>query len=146
MRLSNWFTGFITGLLLGYWFRGKRMQARAVTNPVFAARVLPPCGYLGQPHDPQDVARVEFLRCLADARVQFTDWEAQFIESNLGRAWFTEKQKAVIDRLRTKYQSGSEAGDLATEPRESPATGNPSDARPDSAAVPPKLNCFPASL
>jgi hypothetical protein len=32
-------------------------------------------------------------------------WEAQFIENNLGRAWFTEKQKAVIDRLRTKWQS-----------------------------------------
>ena len=104
MRLSNWFTGFITGLLLGYWFRGKRMQARAVTNPVFADRVLPPCGYLGQPHDPQDVARAEFLMYLAGAQFPLTAWEAQFVRSNLWRACFTEKQKTVIDQLRTKYQ------------------------------------------
>ena len=52
-----------------------------------------------------NVARVEFLRYLANTRVRLTPWEAQFIDSNLGRACFTEKQKAVIDQLRTKYQS-----------------------------------------
>jgi hypothetical protein len=53
MRLFNWFTGFIAGLILGYWFRGKRMHARAAINPICAARVLPSCGYLSQQHDTQ---------------------------------------------------------------------------------------------
>jgi len=53
MRLLNWFTGFITGLLLGYWFRGKRTQAWAAINPVYDVRVLPPCAYLSQQHDTQ---------------------------------------------------------------------------------------------
>jgi hypothetical protein len=101
----QWFTGFITCLLLGYWFRGKRMQAPAITNPIFAARVLPPGGYLSRQHDPQDAARADFLLYLATARPPITAWEAQFLRGTLGRAWFTEKQKAVIDRLRLKYQS-----------------------------------------
>ena len=86
MRLSNWFTAFISGLLLGYWFRGKRMQARTITNPVFAAPVPPPGGYLSQPPDPQDLARVEFLMCLASAQFPLTDWEAQFVRGTFWRA------------------------------------------------------------
>jgi hypothetical protein len=39
------------------------------------------------------------LRVLSDER------EAQFVRGNLWRACFTEKQKAVIDKLRMKYQS-----------------------------------------
>lgn len=41
----------------------------------------------------------------ASSRIPVTDWEARVVESNLPCAWFTERQKAVIDRLRPKYQS-----------------------------------------
>jgi hypothetical protein len=67
--------------------------------------VLAPRGYLGQENDPEDIARAEFLMYLAGARFSLTAWEAQFVRGNLWRACFTEKQKTVIDQLRTKYQS-----------------------------------------
>ena len=104
MRLLDWYLmRFCVGLLIGYWRTRKRTLALVAANGALAPPVIASYSYLSPQHDAQNVARVEFLRCLADARVGLTDWEAQFIESNLGRAWFTEKQKSVIDQLRTKY-------------------------------------------
>ena len=106
MRLLDWYLmRFCVGLLIGYWRTRKRTLAQVAANGAFAPPVIASYSYLSPQHDAMDVARVEFLRCLADARVGLTGWEAQFIHSNLGRAWFTEKQRAVIDQLRTKYQS-----------------------------------------
>jgi len=105
MRLSNWYvTGFCAGFLVGHW-----LKRRGVLVPVPHAAFVPPVtaakGYLSQPHDQQDLARAEFLRRLAGAPLAVTSWEALFITSNIGRVCFTEKQKAVIDGLRAKYQS-----------------------------------------
>ena len=106
MRLLNWYLmRFCVGLLIGYWRTRKRALASVAANGAFAPPVIASYSHLSPQYDPQDAARMELLRCLAGARVRLTDWEAQFIESNLGRAWFTERQKAVIDRLWTKYQS-----------------------------------------
>ena len=81
------------------------MLAPVAANGASVPPVIASCSHLSPPYDPEDAARVELLRCLAGARVRLTDWEAQFIASNLGRACFTEKQKAVIERLRARYQS-----------------------------------------
>lgn len=53
-----------------------------------------------------DDARADFLKRLDDAadEVNVTDWEAQFIESNLERQHFSPKQREVIDRLVEKYE------------------------------------------
>ena len=52
-----------------------------------------------------DEERSEFLKRLDEAvgRVEVTDWEAQFIESNLGRSMFSAKQREAIDRMHEKY-------------------------------------------
>lgn len=39
----------------------------------------------------------------AASQVEVSDWEAQFIESNLDRFSFSPKQRAVIDKLMDKY-------------------------------------------
>ena len=51
-----------------------------------------------------DQTRADFLEALdlSDA-VEVSEWEAQFIESNLGRTAFTDKQREVIDRMHRKY-------------------------------------------
>jgi hypothetical protein len=106
MRLLNWYLmRFCVGLLIGYWRMRRRALETVAANGVFAPPVFASYAYPSPQHDPEDAGRAEFLRCLAAGRVPLTAWEAQFIESNLGRAWFTERQKAVIEQLRTKYQS-----------------------------------------
>jgi len=35
--------------------------------------------------------------------IEVSDFEAEFIESNLGREFFTSKQKEVLDRMNRKY-------------------------------------------
>jgi len=104
MRLSNWLTGFFTGMMVGYWYRGRRMAAPGVILPVRAPPALPPLAYF-RPPDSRDAVRADFLLYLATARLPITAWEAQFLRGTLGRAWFTEKQRAVIDRLRLMYES-----------------------------------------
>jgi hypothetical protein len=52
-----------------------------------------------------DTILAEFLKDLDDAdHMELTDWEAEFLESNLGREKFSDKQRAVIERMKTKYQ------------------------------------------
>lgn len=36
-------------------------------------------------------------------RVEVSDWEARFLESNLGRKHFTEPQRVVIRGLKERY-------------------------------------------
>lgn len=52
-----------------------------------------------------DDVRREFLRDLDDAgHIDLTDWETEFIESSYERDEFTDKQREVIDRMKTKYE------------------------------------------
>jgi hypothetical protein len=106
MRLLNWYLmRFCFDLLIDHWRRRRRMLAPVPASGAFVPPVIASYSYPSPPYDPQDAARVELLRCLAGARVRLTAWEAQFVRVNLWRACFTEKQKTVIDQLRTKYQS-----------------------------------------
>jgi hypothetical protein len=50
-----------------------------------------------------DLERAEFLKALDKADVDVSDWEAKFIESNLGRSSFSVGQRSVIDSLANKY-------------------------------------------
>lgn len=51
-----------------------------------------------------DLDRAEFLQDLDDSgTIEVTDWEARFIESNLGVFSFTPKQRETIAGLMTKY-------------------------------------------
>jgi hypothetical protein len=51
-----------------------------------------------------DQERADFLKRLdGSPTVTVTDWEAQFIASNLDRGWFSHKQREIIDRLIEKY-------------------------------------------
>ena len=53
-----------------------------------------------------DDIRCDFLQDLDQAdHINLTDFESEFLESNLDRIWFSEKQRAVIDRMREKYES-----------------------------------------
>jgi hypothetical protein len=53
----------------------------------------------------KDDTYANFLLALDRAAdsVEVTDWEAQFVESNLDRFSFSPKQRASIDRLMEKY-------------------------------------------
>jgi hypothetical protein len=52
-----------------------------------------------------DLVRAEFLKDLDDAdHINVTDWESEFIETNISRTSFSEKQRAAIDHMREKYQ------------------------------------------
>lgn len=54
--------------------------------------------------DPEDEIRAEFLKDLDDAEhVTLRDWELGFVESNLSRTTFSEKQRIIIDRMRDRY-------------------------------------------
>jgi hypothetical protein len=106
MRLLNWYLmRFCIDLLIGYWRTRRRMLASVAANGAFVPPVTASYSYPSPQHDPQDIARSEFLMYLAGAQFSLTAWEAQFVRGNRWRAWFTEKQKVVIDQLRTKYQS-----------------------------------------
>jgi hypothetical protein len=105
MRLLNWYLmRFCVDLLIGYWRTRKRALASVADNGASVPPVIASYSYSSPQYDPEDAARVEFLQCKAGTQFPLTTWETQFIDSNLGRIWFTQKQKAVIDKLRTKYQ------------------------------------------
>ena len=58
----------------------------------------------------EDRVRADFLFDLDEAAVEVSDWEAEFIESNLRyeettRVWFSDKQRLVIDKMMDKYES-----------------------------------------
>ncbi len=53
-----------------------------------------------------DLSRAAFLSDLDDAdHIDLTDFEDEFIGSNLSREEFTDRQRAVIDSMRKKYGS-----------------------------------------
>lgn len=54
-----------------------------------------------KPDDSQ--ALREFLKMLDGSDVNVSDWEAQFIESNLSREHFSVKQREVVMKLMEKY-------------------------------------------
>lgn len=45
----------------------------------------------------------EILKELDEANVEVSDWEAHFIESNLYRKSFSDKQKIIIEKMEEKY-------------------------------------------
>ena len=45
----------------------------------------------------------DFLKRLDEADVTVSDWEAGFIESNLTREHFSEKQREIVLKLMEKY-------------------------------------------
>ena len=53
--------------------------------------------------DMSDEEMGEFLRDLDKADFEVTEWEAQFIASNLDRDYFTPKQREAILRMAEKY-------------------------------------------
>lgn len=56
---------------------------------------------MGKPDDSSELCK--FLKMLDGADVTVTDWEAQFIESNLTREHFSEKQREITMKLMEKY-------------------------------------------
>jgi hypothetical protein len=54
-----------------------------------------------------DADRVWFLKDLDNsAWVEVSDWEANFIESNLDETRFTPNQRKIIDQMIQKYRPG----------------------------------------
>jgi len=51
---------------------------------------------------PSNETCVEVIEALAD-EPNLTAWEMDFVESNEGRTWFSDAQRAVIARLMEKY-------------------------------------------
>lgn len=56
---------------------------------------------MSKPDDSSELCK--FLKMLDGADVNVTDWEAQFIESNLTREHFSEKQREITMKLMEKY-------------------------------------------
>lgn len=56
---------------------------------------------MSKPDDSSELCK--FLKLLDGADVNVTDWEAQFIESNLTREHFSEKQREITMKLMEKY-------------------------------------------
>lgn len=54
-----------------------------------------------KPDDSQ--ALREFLKMLDNSDVNVSDWEAQFIGSNLSREHFSAKQREIVMKLMEKY-------------------------------------------
>ncbi len=50
-----------------------------------------------------DRQRRDFLEQLDNAEMEVTDWEARFLESNLGRDFFSDAQRQVIDQMMERY-------------------------------------------
>ena len=50
-----------------------------------------------------DEQRREFLQALDRADFEVSDWEAEFLKSNLKREDFSYNQRAVIDSLIERY-------------------------------------------
>ncbi len=51
---------------------------------------------------PNDKECTDFIDGL-DGEPSLTEWEARFVESNLGRTLFSDRQKEVIAELMEKY-------------------------------------------
>ena len=64
--------------------------------------------FLGMPLEDvaewSDAQRAEFLAALDESDVEVSDWEARFVESNLGRGRFSVRQRKAADRLIEKYR------------------------------------------
>lgn len=90
--------GLIAGVLI-HLLRRRPCRRYASVHPS-----APTGGFLTPPRDREDAARADFLARLDGAPLALTDWEAGFIESNIGRTCYTAKQRVVIDRLRAKYE------------------------------------------
>lgn len=56
---------------------------------------------MSAPDDSEELRR--FLKMLDEADVNVTDWEAQFVGSNLSREHFSFKQREIVMRLMEKY-------------------------------------------
>jgi len=55
--------------------------------------------------DRYDVERLEFIQELDGANLDVTDWEADFIDSNLDRCIpFTPAQREAVVNMRDKYE------------------------------------------
>jgi hypothetical protein len=52
---------------------------------------------------PTDEECVDVIQALAD-EPNLSDWEYEFVESNVDRLYFTTAQKEVIQKLREKYE------------------------------------------
>jgi len=51
-----------------------------------------------------DKLRSDFLSDLDDSAViEISEWEADFLESNLSRKSFSDGQRKIIDKMRKKY-------------------------------------------
>jgi len=53
------------------------------------------------PDDSEELRK--FLKMLDGAEVNVSDWEAQFIESNLTREHFSAKQREIVMKLMERY-------------------------------------------
>lgn len=53
--------------------------------------------------DIDDSDRAKFLEALDDSDENVSDWEAGFIESNIGRGWYSPKVREIIDRMMEQY-------------------------------------------
>ena len=50
-----------------------------------------------------DPDRAAFLKALDLADFEVSDWDAEFLENNIDRSTFTDKQRAVIDGMIERY-------------------------------------------
>lgn len=50
-----------------------------------------------------DIERADFLKSLDKSDHDVSDWEAQFIESNLDRTSFSPRQRESIDQMIKRY-------------------------------------------
>jgi hypothetical protein len=56
---------------------------------------------MSAPDDSEELRK--FLKMLDGADVNVSDWEAQFIESNLTREHFSVKQREIVMKLMERY-------------------------------------------
>lgn len=60
------------------------------------------CDPMSKPDDSEELRR--FLKMLDGSEaVSVSDWEAQFIESNLTREFFSAKQREIVMKMMEKY-------------------------------------------
>ena len=50
-----------------------------------------------------DTERNEFLNELDNSPIDVTDWESKFIESNIDRMHFSDRQRVTVDKMIEKY-------------------------------------------
>ena len=56
---------------------------------------------MSKPDDSTELCK--FLKMLDESDANVTNWEAQFIESNLTREHFSDKQREITMKLMEKY-------------------------------------------